>query len=459
MKKKWLYSLALVCALGLFTACSDDDEPANWQKLPTESISAENLTLTTNAQSFPNASVSLTMNDAQTGTLTLTNAIRGLNEVAVNVTLAEQTDGSFQFQGTTSVATTKALADLVSATTVNVSGNITVQGQAVVDVTTSVSGPLVKKWLLGDALHYGYRTDSDGDGINDTDSYLAAAPFRMSWVSTYGEQNPGLATDNISTVASPALSVFMTQLLNSVEFKADGSIVANYASQMPALDFSQIMGVMFGSPLPSRDGIEWIDSPANLAYWYAADDHIYVVLDIANIMAKSAEDQGQEAPSLDIASLLAQLSTVSGAEIKELLGAFLGAMGGDNSLLSKLDLSNISDADVERLVNYLVNGFPLDYQIQQLTLSNGSQVQDVFVYLDKDVFDMIMPLLYPLLPDLQTMVENLQMEMYGSSTPVWPLIQMLTGLNSLTEIEGIWDTTSEFKIGLDLAASSLIVTE
>lgn len=72
---------------------------------------------------------------------------------------------------------------------------------------------------------------------------------------------------------------------------------------------------------------------------------------------------------------------------------------------------------------------------------------------------MIMPLLYPLLPDLQTLVENLEMDMSGSPTRVWPLIQALTGLNSLTEIEGIWNTTSEFKIGLDLAASSLIVTE
>jgi len=70
--------------MSLFTACSDDDDPA-WTKIPSQTISAENLSLTTNTQSNPNASVKLAMSDEQNGILTLSKAIRGLDEVEVNV--------------------------------------------------------------------------------------------------------------------------------------------------------------------------------------------------------------------------------------------------------------------------------------------------------------------------------------------------------------------------------------
>ena len=58
MKKNLFYLFALICSMSLFTACSDDDDPT-WKKVPSQSISAENLSLTTNAQSNPNASVKL----------------------------------------------------------------------------------------------------------------------------------------------------------------------------------------------------------------------------------------------------------------------------------------------------------------------------------------------------------------------------------------------------------------
>lgn len=52
MKKSLFYLCFWACSLGLFTACSDDEEPS-WQKLPTETISADNLELTLNSQKCP----------------------------------------------------------------------------------------------------------------------------------------------------------------------------------------------------------------------------------------------------------------------------------------------------------------------------------------------------------------------------------------------------------------------
>ena len=449
MRKNLFYVFALVCSMSLFTACSDDDEP-NWKKLPSQTISTENLTLTTNAQKSSDATVKLAMADEQNGILTLNNAIRGLDEVEVNVTVAEQTDGSFKFQGEKNVGTTtKALADLVSSTNVKVAGSITLDGKAEVEVTTSVSGNLVKKWLLCDNLI-----------VEEKVSAYAYAPAKLQWVSPYGEGgNAGLAAENIQLIATPVLSSIMVKLLKDVEFKANGSIVANYAEEID-IDQNELMaGILGGGGLPSTDGVNWLTSPANLAYWYAADSHVYVVLDIPAIVAKAMA--GKENPAMTpeiIIGIVEGLKGMTGAEIKELLGGFLKELGG-GSILAKLDLSKISDADIEKLVGYIVNGFPLNYQISEAVLKDGSKVNNIYIYLDKSIFDTFMPLVYPMLPDLETMLKNLSVDMGGFPLPVWGLVQMLTGLNSLTEFEGLWKATTQFNIGLDLGTGSYKVAE
>ena len=144
MKKSLFYLCFWACSLGLFTACSDDEEPS-WQKLPTETISADNLELTLNSQKMSDASVSLTMSDAQTGVLTLTNAIRGWNEVKVDVSVAEQSDGSFRFQGTYEMPLTRTLLNSMKA---DVNGSITLDGKASVTVSTTAEGTLVRTWTL-----------------------------------------------------------------------------------------------------------------------------------------------------------------------------------------------------------------------------------------------------------------------------------------------------------------------
>lgn len=144
---------------------------------------------------------------------------------------------------------------------------------------------------------------------------------------------------------------------------------------------------------------------------------------------------------------------MSGAEVKGLLGELLKNIGSD-SILSKLDLTKISDADVEKLIGYVINGFPLSYQMSEVPLENESKVNNIYVYLDKGIFDIVMPLVYPLLPDLDTLVKGITIEMIGQQVPIWSLISGLTGLQSLTEIEPLWKATTQFNIGLDLGTGS-----
>ena len=96
MKKNLFYLFALICSMSLFTACSDDDDPS-WKKLPSQVITAENLSLTTNIPHASDAGVKLNMSDAQNGVLTLHKVVRGTDELEVKVTVAEQADGTFKF--------------------------------------------------------------------------------------------------------------------------------------------------------------------------------------------------------------------------------------------------------------------------------------------------------------------------------------------------------------------------
>lgn len=449
MKKNLFYLFALICSMSLFTACSDDDEPS-WKKLPSKEISDKDLTLTTNAQSFPNASVKLAMVDDQNGVLTLNNAVRGLNEIEINVTVAEQADGAFAFQGEKSVGSaTKAVADLVSSTSVKVSGTINLNGTATVAVTTSASGSIVKKWQLCDKLIF----DSE---INA----YAYAPFKLYWESPKGEGGDfSIAAENIQLLGTPTLSSIMVKLLKDVEFKADGAIVANYAKEIEIDQNEIISGILGGGGLPSTDGVSWLTSPANLAYWYAADNHVYVVLDVAAIVAKAMAGEGSSAITPEmIAGILEGMKNQSGAEIKGLLDGLIKKFGGEG-ILSKLDITKISDADIEKLIGYVLNGFPLSYEISEVTLENGNKVDNIYVYLDKSIFDVFMPAIYPMLPDLDTLVKGITIDMMGVPMPVWGLIQAMTGLNSLTDIELMWKATTKFNIGLDLGNGSYKVAK
>ena len=148
---------------------------------------------------------------------------------------------------------------------------------------------------------------------------------------------------------------------------------------------------------------------------------------------------------------------MSGADIKNLLGQLLAGLEDDN-MLKKLDISKISDSDIEKLISYVIDGFPLNYRTTQLEIKNEEElvrtVNDLSIYLDKDLFDIFMPSLYPMLPDVDALLKNTNIELRGQSIPLWNKIQVLTALNSMTEIEGIWNVTTRFNLGISLGDNS-----
>ena len=447
MKKNLFYLFALICSMSLFTACSDDDDPS-WKKLPSQVITAENLSLTTNIPHASDAGVKLNMSDAQNGVLTLHKVVRGTDELEVKVTVAEQADGTFKFQGEESIsASTKAAWQVLNSIKVRVSGSITVEGKADVAVSTEASGDIVKKFLLCDKVVY-------ADPKDRTNLY---APGKLVWVSPYGEgNNSGLAAVNIATVGTNVLSALMIQLLKDVEFKADGSIVANYAEEIN-ITMDQMISAGMGS-MPSTDGIKWKTSPANLAYWYLKGEQIYVVLNIPAIVEEAMKDsENSNMTSESIMNMVEMVKGMSGADIKKLLDPILKGLG-ENNILSKLDISKIADSDIERLIGYITEGFPLNYKTSQLEIKEGEEVvrtvNDISIYLDKSIFDIFMPAIYPMLPDVDALLKGMEIDLFGQKMPLWSLLSTLTGLQSMTEIEDIWKVTTVFNLGINLGDGS-----
>ena len=187
-------------------------------------------------------------------------------------------------------------------------------------------------------------------------------------------------------------------------------------------------------------------------------EHIYVVLNIPAIVTEALKDaeDSQMTPEA-VLQIIEMVKSMSGADIKNLLGQLLAGLEDDN-MLKKLDISKISDSDIEKLISYVIDGFPLNYRTTQLEIKNEEElvrtVNDLSIYLDKDLFDIFMPALYPMLPDVDALLKNTNIESWGQSIPLWNMIQMLTALNSMTEIEGIWNVTTRFNLGISLGDNS-----
>lgn len=135
MKKNLFYYLfAVICSVTLFTACSDDDEDTTWQQIP--EITNDNVTLTLNDKTPANATVAFDIINAESGKLTLKDAIYGHPTVDINVTLQKKDDTSYNFSGTANLDPARMAASN-TALKVTVSGTVTTAGKVTVDVTTS----------------------------------------------------------------------------------------------------------------------------------------------------------------------------------------------------------------------------------------------------------------------------------------------------------------------------------
>ncbi|MCD8269035.1 MAG: DUF4925 domain-containing protein [Parabacteroides sp.] len=160
MSKKLLYLFALICSIGLFTACSDDDEDNSWQQLPQGELTADKVSIKLNGEPAT-GTIEFKALSLESAQVTIKNVIDGYSSIAVDAVMEKQTDGSFKLTGKQDVTTkpvTKQAATSTPFLSVNLDGSITTDGLLTLDITASGTGLYIRTYS-GDTFLLKYGDD------------------------------------------------------------------------------------------------------------------------------------------------------------------------------------------------------------------------------------------------------------------------------------------------------------
>lgn len=411
-KKSWMYAAALVCALGLFTACSDDDDMPN---IPDTEITPDggNLTVTVNGTAATTGSARFEVKNPSEAVLTLTGVIPGYQEVAVDVELESQSGNSYRFAGEAQLSAAPSAISRADASyvlmTVSVEGSVTAEGKASVTATTLLSqqaqGGIAGEWNVLQKLTY------------DENSQVVASPLLIEW-----DVQPA-----ISMLGSALGGSLIYNLLNKVDLAADGNITARYWADpeittdvlLPSdVDWVDDFNCIF--PAPAHN---WASSPKNLAFWYAKNGMVYVVPSISAIIEQVQKDSGE--------------SLEGGQDISTLLASLLGQLAQYN-----IDVTTLATCAAQ----WMQEGVPLKYTQEGSTLK---------LYADKELAAPVVEALLPALPVLDAKLAELvaadpEMGMYVQ------LICGMLGVEKLADLQAVWEQTQTFNIGLTLTTDELV---
>lgn len=251
MKKRLFYLFALICAVSLFTACSDDDDNGgNNDNNATEALlnkvnttyEGTTLDLDYSGSSMTGKSVTFLSKNGQTATITLSGAavaltrensgfnlknpgvIPGETSTVLNVTLESANEG-FTFKGT----------ETKENFTINYDGSVK-EGKMDIDLDVELkNNELIGTWNL---KVMDPNNPSDKGAINP--GWKSKTPFKVSlfpgvpasdWqpegLLAFASVMPLIPTSDANTKLNAQEAI--TKLLQKVEFKKDGNLTATYS--------------------------------------------------------------------------------------------------------------------------------------------------------------------------------------------------------------------------------------
>lgn len=161
------------------------------------------------------------------------------------------------------------------------------------------------------------------------------------------------------TQVKAIVSMVLPQVLKTVSLHKDGNITAGYNEGALNLSQEMMMDPLNNRYVSTEDYNKsipttgWVaSSPKNLAYWFEKQDTLYVKLNISTLIAQAMGGDG----SLDLSAILPQILNGSPTTIKALLNALLGL---DSTEKNAVTFSNVSDATIEMLLDWVKNGIPM----------------------------------------------------------------------------------------------------
>ncbi len=403
MSKKLVYLFALICSIGLFTGCSDDEEEIvdnSWEELVGD-YSGENLVLSYGDMALTGKKVSFSATSGNNGKLLLNNIIPGENETTISN--VEVKNSEFSGTATTTYANVEYAGSVkekvmtLKLTVVMNDPNGWAKTYSLADYTT---GPL------------------EYNGYENPNAVLAGAGY-INYVCVTSSSDYGTS---YGAIFRGVFGILLPQVLNSVTLGTDGTITAKYIKE-GKIEFKTDW--IFQSP--TKDVVEaliptsnWLDAPKHLAYWFHKDGKLYMKLDLGNIIGQV---MGSNADGMS--DIITAVLTSEPAQLKQLLAGLL-----------KVSEIPVSDETIALLQNWAVNGIPMSTKTE-----NGH----TYIYLDKNAFDPIMKM-----RDGSSDLLNLWNML--STAGIIPPDAALAGL-LLQPISGNWDVTEAFDLGLDLKAN------
>ena len=342
MSKKLVYLFALICSIGLFTGCSDDEEEIvdnSWEELVGD-YSGENLVLSYGDMALTGKKVSFSATSGNNGKLLLNNIIPGENETTISN--VEVKNSEFSGTATTTYANVEYAGSVkekvmtLKLTVVMNDPNGWAKTYSLADYTT---GPL------------------EYNGYENPNAVLAGAGY-INYVCVTSSSDYGTS---YGAIFRGVFGILLPQVLNSITLGTDGTITAKYIKE-GKIEFKTDW--IFQSP--TKEVVEaliptsnWLDAPKHLAYWFHKDGKLYMKLDLGNIIGQV---MGSNADGMS--DIITAVLTSEPAQLKQLLAGLL-----------KVSEIPVSDETIALLQNWAVNGIPMSTKTE-----NGH----TYIYLDKN---------------------------------------------------------------------------
>lgn len=267
MKKNLILFATIICAMISFTSCNNDKEDTSWQEIP-KKLDGNAIAFKVNGNAATIGSVEFDPKSAVLATVTLNNVISGYSKVVVEAVMEKKGDDSYNFVGEVGMTVppvVKAANAIPTIVKIEVRGNVTLNGKATADITTSGAGLAIGTYnktnlvlTYGENLMPGKEVILDAQSLTDVslklkgvipgedEAILSGLQLNNGTLSGSATTAAGTTAKCTGTLANNVLTLQLSdvQLFNpskwaksynlaeyeTTDFDFDGSILKNWVT-------------------------------------------------------------------------------------------------------------------------------------------------------------------------------------------------------------------------------------
>ena len=391
MKTDILKSALCATLAWVAAACSSTDAPTATADQDVINLDATQVTATLNGEAVHPSAASLNLAD---NTLTLAGVIPG-DDLVINVTTINTPEG-LAFEGSGSCTPSiNPEANPLAGIVVNIRGTI-INGIADIIVRTDAAieqnRAMVGRWSLINKVTYGGSL---------WDPTIESSPLLLKWDAAH----------NLELMISQIGAAMFYQNVKSITLNDDATAQFTYCPDM-ALDMAMPNP---NGTMPEPTHGNWVTTDRNQFFWYVRGDRICFV---PNVYKMLTDRLGQIADGVPYRSRAIDRDQIDSIQVQVLEGI------------------------------QWMREFARQWAAPGLSLKYSLDGDNLSIYVDKEMLDPIMKLDF-IFSWLQEKLDALA----ATDPDTAEMIQMLLqfgGMQSLTDIQSVWDRTTEFQLSINL---------